>query len=167
MKKRASKNVGEMETNLEEEEIVGVIHAAIPRFYASPEIYDLFFTNKRLIGAIVLSRKAAIGYNLLSAAYGILGYYSAKRDIETYRKIFEGKTPEEILLLNSDNFEIHYKDISSVSLHKRFLARIHGAVIKFEVFRKGVPEKLKFSFTSKQFSDAKRFVHQILEDKLK
>jgi len=45
-------------------------------------------------------------------------------------------------------------------------ASCHGAVIKFEVFRKGVPEKLKFSFTSKQFSDAKRFVHQVLEESL-
>jgi len=139
----------------------------IPRFHASPKVYDLFFTNKRLIGAIVLSRKAAIGYNLLSAGYGMTSYYLAKREIETYRKTFEGRTPEEILLLDSDNFEIQYKDVSWVSLRKRFLARIFGAVIEFEVFRQGVPEKLKFNFTSKQFGDAKGIVQQVLEDKLK
>jgi len=60
------------------EEIVGVIReAAIRRKYWLPEVCDLYFTDKRGIVASVLSRKAALGYNILIGGLrlGLLGWY--------------------------------------------------------------------------------------------
>ncbi|MCD6466172.1 hypothetical protein J7L27_07410 [Candidatus Bathyarchaeota archaeon] len=141
------------------EEIVGVIReAAIRRKYWLPEVCDLYFTDKRVIVASVLSRKAALGYGILIGGLrlGLLGWYLAKRERERYRRIFEGKTPEEILSLEPDNFEIPYEDVSSISLHKHFLRR---ATIEFKTLRGNT---YKFSFPSKQFEDAERIVSRVL-----
>ncbi|MFQ6076183.1 MAG: hypothetical protein ACE5Z5_08630 [Candidatus Bathyarchaeia archaeon] len=149
----------------EVEEVIGVIRDALTRRrYWLPEFCDLFFTDKRVVGAVVLSRKATAGYSVLIGGlrFGLFGWYLARRDRERYRKVFEGKKPGEILLLEEDNFQIPYNDILSVTLHKGLLR----ATIEFEVFREEEQEKLTFSFSSKQFSDAEKTVQKVLNDKL-
>lgn len=118
-----------------------------------------------MVGAVVLSRKATAGHNGLIGGFhlGYLGWYLAKRDRERCRKVFEGKKPSEILSLEQDNFEILYNDISSVTLHKGLLS----SSIEFEMFREEGQEKLKFNFSPKQFSGAKKTIRKVLNDKLK
>jgi len=99
---------------MEGEEVVGVVRDAFMRGgWGYSEVYDLFFTDRRAICAIVLSRRAYIGY---VAIFKIYGWYLAGRERRIYLRIFEGKTPQEILNLEPKNFEIPYKDVSSVTL---------------------------------------------------
>lgn len=142
------------------EEVIGVVRDAYTRRrYGLPEVYDLFFTDKRVVGAVVLSRKAMAGYSVLTGP--LLGWYLARRERKRYRKVFEGKEPIEILPLEEDNFEIPYNDISSVTFHEGLLT----ATVEFEVFKEE-RERLKFSFSSKQFSDVEKTVQKVLNDKL-
>ena len=67
----------------------------------------------------------------------------------------------EILNLEPKNFEIPYKDVSSVTLRKRWAS---GGIIEF-VFED--MKKLVFLFLSKQFSEAEKIIRQVLGDKLK
>ncbi len=62
--------MGKIEEEVEKaEEFTGIIRdAVVRRRYWLPETYDLFFTDKRVVGAIVLSRKASAGYNTSSVA---------------------------------------------------------------------------------------------------
>jgi len=82
--------MGKVEEKVEGmEEVIGVIYDAITRRrYWLPEVCDLFFTDKRVVGAVVLSRKATAGHNGLIGGFhlGYLGWYLAKRDRERYRR---------------------------------------------------------------------------------
>lgn len=145
------------------EKIIGVIRDAnITRKSGLTQFCDLFFTNEGIVAAITLSKAAKTGFEGWASSGGVVGLWLAKRDRERRRRMFEGKTPDEILHLHRDNFEIRYGDVSSVSLQKSFLVSWIGFVALVE----GEEEELVFRFSSKQFGDVERIIRRVLGNKL-
>ncbi len=98
-------------------------------------LYDLFFTDRRIIAAVIFS-KSELSRNPLVAPYQIMREIwkrvpemkekkvwthkeFVKKFWECRRAQFKGKTPEEILHLYSENLEIPYDCIRSAKVKKR------------------------------------------------
>ncbi|RLI18528.1 hypothetical protein DRO54_10000 [Candidatus Bathyarchaeota archaeon] len=135
--------------------------------------YDVFFTNRRVIFAVVrcpadsseaqafpkrsevLDKLAKVDARVeqLNKMYG-----SVKRWMEIKeerRKQFKGKTPEEILHLHPESFDIPYENIKSVKLRKW---SIFGTTLEIKALLKGEEKKFKLAIPKQHFKDVQKNV---------
>jgi len=150
------------------ERVVGVIRDATRRRkHGLPELCDLYFTDRRLIVAVLISQASLIAYSM---GYGFGGrlssWYFARREKEEWRKMAEGRAAEEIYQLRPENYELRYEYISSVRLKLSKLLRSLGTYMEFITIAQGVPEKVKFNFNPKQFDEAARIISSVLRGKI-
>jgi len=133
-------------------------------------IYDLFFTKKRVIAAIVLHHSDLsdiyMNLNPLTIMFigGALAAQKAKtrsiKLIDTRRKAFRNRTPDEILTMHRANIEINYDNIVSVTIKKGLLS----TTLEFNV--QNYPEKkIKFSIKRETIAEAKRVIGRIFPSK--
>lgn len=154
--------------------------------------YDVFFTDRRIIFAVVrcpadsweaqASPKKSEVLDKVAKAGGVVDlmtgagvragveqlnimYGSVKRWMEIKderRKQFEGKTPEEILHLHPNSFDIPYENIKSVKLDKW---SIFGTTLEIKASLAGEEKKFKLSIPKERFEDVREVVDKyILRD---
>jgi len=122
--------------------------------------YDLFFTNKRIIMAVVQSHMDWKGAStneldtIATAAKKLLSYKDVKG---ARRSQFKRKTPDEILELHPESFDIPYENIKSIKFQKTIFS---GLVLEIKVLLEGREKKLRFRVPKDRFSDIERVIDQ-------
>jgi hypothetical protein len=151
------------------ENIVGVLRGLRGR--TRDWIYDVFFTERRVIAAVVLHPSDfAEEYRKPDLATLVIGGYAKQREIkirslqliEERRSAFEGKTADELLASNRMNLEMDYENIASVEIKKGLL----GTSLEFLV---QIPpgKKIGFSLDRTQIGEAEVLVKKTLPTKVK
>jgi hypothetical protein len=151
------------------ENIVGVLRGLRGR--TRDWIYDVFFTERRVIAAVVLHPSDfAEEYRKPDLATLVIGGYARQREIkirslqliEERRSAFEGKTADELLASNRMNLEMDYENIASVEIKKGLL----GTSLEFLV---QIPpgKKIGFSLDRTQIGEAEVLVKKVLPTKVK
>lgn len=132
-------------------------------------VYDLFFTEKRMIAAIVLQPSdLAKEYSKPDITTLLVGGYYKQREIkirsqqliEERRFDFENRTPDEILASNRANLNINYENILSVKIKKGFL----GRSLEFET-QTPPRKKVHFQIETNQLDESEELVKKIFPNK--
>ena len=113
--------------------------------------YDLFFTDRRIVAATVFSQSD------ISDIGPVAVYQSGfkwKKIRQENRESFKGKTPDEILKLHNDSYEIPYGQIKSVKIKKG----LRSAKLKMEVFWQGALETVDLKIPKKQIDEVKNIL---------
>jgi hypothetical protein len=149
--------------------VVGVLKGVRGRTFDT--VYDLFFTDKRIIAAILVHPSDFEDiYAKVDLAKVLLGgspkeWAVKKRSldlIESRRSAFTNKTGDEILALHWSNLEIDCGNISCVTVENRLFKKS----LKFAV--KNPPGKeFGFSLEKSQIVEAEELVKKILPGKAK
>lgn len=152
------------------EGVIGVIRG-LKGGAAGENIYDVFFTEKTAVAAIVLHHSDLTDIYLKPDPLAILvGNRPRQREIkmrslrimDERRLTFENISLDEILTLHRANVEIDYQDIASVTIRKSRLA----TSLEFVIQR--YPEKkMVFSLERSQIAEVERIVNRVLPNKLK
>lgn len=151
------------------ENTVGVLKGLRGRW--SDLIYDLFFTERRAIAAVVLDPSDfEEEYRKSDLTTLVVGGYIKQREIkirtlhlmEERRSAFEGKTADELLASNKTNLEMNYGNIASVRIKKGLL----GTCLEFTL-RNPSGKKIDFSVEGRKRSEAESLVKKALPTKAK
>jgi hypothetical protein len=145
------------------ENIVGVLKGLRGR--TRDMIYDVFFTERRVIAVVVLHPSDFVEeYSKSDLATLIFGGYAQQREIkirslqliEERRAAFEGKTADELLASSKMNLEMDYKNIAYVRIKKGFW----GTSLEFMV---QIPpgKKIDFSLDGSQISEAEVLLKKV------
>ncbi len=149
------------------ESIVGVLKGLKGR--TADMIYDLFFTERRVIAAIVLHPSDfADQYGKLDPTTLVVGGYFKQREIKVRslqlmderRSAFEGKTADEIAASHKNNAEIEYENVTSVRIKKGIL----GTSLEF-VVQNPPGKKINFSLDGNEVDEAEGLMKKVLSDK--
>lgn len=151
------------------ENVVGVIQGLRGR--TSDIVYDLFFSEKRAVAAIVLhfSDLSDI-YKKIDAWTFLFGNLSERSQVkvrsarlmEERRLAFKDKTLDEILASHSANVEIVYENVVSVSVKRGLLQ----TSLKFAV--QGDPEeKISFWLGDSQVAEVEGLIKRVLPSKIR
>ena len=151
------------------ERVVGVLKGVRGRTFDT--VYDLFFTDKRIVAAILthpsdfndINRKIDLGRILIGGSPGEWAVKKRSLDlIESRRSAFADKTVDEILAMHSSNMEIDYENISCVSVEKGLVKKSLKLALKNPP---GV--KVSFSLEKSQIAKAEELVKKVLPEKAK
>jgi hypothetical protein len=152
-----------------EESIVAVFRGLKGR--TSDTVYDLFFTDRRVVAAIVLAPSDFLDMyekrDVIDIAIGNWGKQRAKKIrsldlIDERRAAFENKNAEEILTLHKANLAIDYENIASAKTRKGFL----GTHLEF-ILRAPTERKIEFSIEENRIAEVEGVLTRVLSDKLK
>ena len=151
------------------EEVVGVLKGLRGRTVDT--VYDLFFTDKRIVAAILIHPSDFNDiYGKIDLTTILVGGLPKERAVkmrsldltESRRSDFANKTVDEILALHRSNFEIDYANIICATVKKRLLTK------SLEIALKNPPGKrLNFSLEKGQVTEAEELVRKVLTGKEK
>ena len=149
------------------EDVVGVLKGVRGRTVDT--VYDLFFTDKRIIAAILIHPSDFNDiYGKIDLTTLVFGNFPKQRAakmrslnlIESRRAAFANKTVDEILALHRSNFGIDYENILYVTVKKGLLTKS----LEFGV--KNPPQKkVNFSLEEGQIAEAEELVKKVLPGK--
>jgi len=149
------------------EDVVGVLRGVRGRTVDT--VYDLFFTDKRIIAAILIHPSDFNDiYGKIDLTTLVFGNFPKQRAakmrslnlIESRRAAFANKTVDEILALHRSNFGIDYENILYVTVKKGLLTKS----LEFGV--KNPPQKkVNFSLEEGQIAEAEELVKKVLPGK--
>lgn len=151
------------------EDVVGVLRGVKGRTVDT--VYDLFFTEKRMVAAILIHPSDFNDiYGKIDLTTLVFGNFLKQRAvkmrsfelIESRRSAFEKKTVDEILALHRSNFEIEYGNVISVTVRKGFLTKS----LEFTV-QNPSGKKVSFSLEESQIAEAEQLVRKVLPGKAK
>jgi len=151
------------------EDIIGVVQGLKGR--TTDIVYDLFFSEKRVVAAVVLYFSDLTDiYEKFSLGTIMFGNLSERRIVklrslklmDERRLAFKNKTLDEILTLHEANLEIDYEDVVSVTIRKGLLE----TSLEFVVQRR--PEKkIDFRLERRQVAEVEGLINRVLPDKAK
>jgi hypothetical protein len=151
------------------EGVVGVLKGVRGRTVDT--VYDLFFTDKRMIAAILIHPSDFNDiYGKIDLTTLVFGNFPKQRAvkmrsldlIESRRSAFGSKTVDEILALHRSNLEIDYENIINVTVRKGLLTKS----LEFTV--KNPPRKrVSFSLEEAQINEAEELAKKVLPGKAK
>jgi hypothetical protein len=151
------------------EDVVGVLKGLRGRTVDT--VYDLFFTDKRIVAAILIHPSDFNDiYGKIDLTTILVGGLHKERAVkmrsldltESRRSDFADKTVDEILALHRSNFQIDYENIIYVTVKKGLLTRC------LEIALKNPPGKrLNFSLEKGQVAEAEELVQKVLTGKEK
>jgi hypothetical protein len=150
------------------DDVVGVLKGVRGRTVDT--VYDLFFTDKRMVAAILVHpsdfNEIYGKIDLTTIVFGNLPKQRAAKMrslelIESRRSAFENKTVDEILTQHRSNLEIDYENIVSVTLKKGFLTK------SLELTLHEPPKKINFSLEEGQIAEAEELVKKVFPGKAK
>ena len=133
-------------------------------------IYDLFFTEKSIIAAIVLHHSDFMErYHKPDLTTIFLGDGLRRAEIkrqsmrlmEERRQAFKNKTPEEILATHRANVKIDYENIISVATKKGLLS----ASLEFSLQDHPL-KRVQFSLKNSRVAEVERVINKILPGKV-
>jgi hypothetical protein len=150
------------------EGVVGVLKGVRGRTVDT--VYDLFFTDKRVVAAILIHPSDFMDiYGKIDLTTLVFGNFAKQRAvkmrsldlIESRRSAFVNKTVDEILALHRSNLEIDYDNIIHVTVRKGFFTKS----LEFTV--KNPPgKKVSFSLEESQIAEAEELVKKVLPAKV-
>jgi len=150
------------------EDVVGVLRGVKGRTVDT--VYDLFFTDKRTIAALLIHPSDFNDiYGKIDLTTLVFGNFPKQRAakmrslnlIESRRAAFANKSVDEILALHRSNFGIDYENILYVTVRKGFLTKS----LEFGV--KNPPrKKVNFSLEEGQIAEAEELVKKVLPGKV-
>ena len=151
------------------EDVVGVLRGVRGRTVDT--VYDLFFTDKRIIAAILIHPSDFNDiYGKIDLTTLVFGNFPKQRAvkmrslnlIESRRAAFANKSVDEILALHRSNFGIDYENILYVTVKRGFLTRS----LEFAV--KNPPQKkVNFSLEEGQIAEAEELAKKVFPGKAK
>ena len=121
--------------------------------------YDVYLTDKRIIAAVVFSTSDTSKILALGATQAMFKW---KKIREERRQELKGKTPDEILRLHPESFEVPYEKIQSIKLKKG----LFGAKLEIEALWKGEIEKFDVPVPKSKIDEVKRFLDFYLPGKV-
>ena len=152
---------------LDLEDVVGVLKGVRGRTVDT--VYDLFFTEKRIVAAILIHPSDFNDiYGKFDLATLVFGGLHKERAVkmrsldltESRRSAFANMTVDEILALHRSNFEIDYENIVYVTVKKGLLKK------SLEIAMKNPPgKKINFSLKKGQVTEAEELVQKVLTGK--
>jgi hypothetical protein len=151
------------------EDVVGVLKGVRGRTVDT--VYDLFFTDKRVIAAILIHPSDFNDiYGKTDLTTLVFGNFPKQRAvkmrsldlIESRRSAFANKTVDEILALHRSNLEIDYENVIYVTVKKGLLTKS----LEFAV-KNPLRKKVSFSLEEGQIAEAEELVKKILSGKAK
>ncbi len=134
-------------------------------------VYDLFFTTERVI-AVNIRHPADTPYQFKSLWQTIFignGWTMRKEQLErertakAKRRASQSLTPDELVSAHPRNFEIRYREITSVEITRR----LFQSQLRFSV--SGPPttgQITRFNLSRKQIPEAQRLLEQVLSSKI-
>ena len=152
-----------------QEDIVAILRGLKGR--TTDTVYDLFFTDRRVVAAIVLIpsdfQEMYAKPDLIDMVFGNLAKQRVKKMrslnlIDERRLAFENKTADEILTLHKANLAIDYENIVSAKIRKGFM----GTHLEF-ILRTPTERKIEFSIEEKQIAETEGVLNKVLLDKPK
>jgi hypothetical protein len=150
------------------EKVIGVLDRVSGHTYDT--IYDLVFTNERVIAVILQHPSDAI--HKIGVKGLLLGGHLAKGRnkpewkgaAEERLRNYEEKSFDVMMGSHRFNFEISYDNVSSVEITRRFF-KSHLA---FLISRPSTPDfKIHFTLAKNQFSDARKLLDLAVPSKIK
>lgn len=151
------------------EDIIGVVQGLRGR--TIDIVYDLFFSEKRVVAAVVLYFSDLTDiYEKFSLGTILFGNLGERRIVklrslklmDERRLAFKNKTLDEILTLHKANLEIGYEDVLSVIIRKGLLETSLEFVVQ------GHPEKkVDFRLERRQVAEVEGLINRVLPDKVK
>ncbi len=151
------------------ENIIGVVQGV--RRGTIDLVYDLFFSDKRVVAAVVLYFSDLTDlYEKSTLATILFGNRLGNREVKMRslklmterRRAFEGKSLNEILTLHRANIEIDYEDVVSVRIRKGLLE----TTLEFSVLCH--PEKkIVFWLDRRQIVEVEGIIDGVLPDRVK
>jgi hypothetical protein len=151
------------------ENVVGVLRGLRGRTVDT--VYDLFFTDKRIIVAILIHPSDFNDiYGKIDLTTILIGGLPKQRAVkmrsldltESRRSAFADKTVDEILTLHRSNFEIDYENIVYATVKKGIFTT------SLEIMVKDPPgKKVTFSLDRGQVVEAEEIVKKVLAEKAK
>lgn len=121
--------------------------------------YDVYLTDKRIIAAVVFSTSDTFKILSIGAAQAVFKW---KKIREKRRQELKGKTPDEILHLHPESYEVPYEKIQSVKLKKG----LFGAKLEIEALWEGQVGKFDVPVPKKRTDEVKRFLDLYLSSKV-
>lgn len=121
--------------------------------------YDLFFTNKRIIAATIFSQSDISDITSIAAFQTMTEW---KKTREKLRQEYKGKTPQEILNLHKDSYEIPYDKIKSIRIKKKLI----GAKLEIDVFWKQNLETIYVKIPKKSINEIEKIILNYLPTKV-
>lgn len=137
------------------QEIIGIFDGvSLPKTTCS--VYNIYLTNKEIIGDLVCGTRAAfLAFGAIGAAVVING---ARK--KAYKKIVNDK-PEQIFARHKRNFSINYEDIKSIKFMKSFS---RGVQIKLKKRQPNVGKKFVLGFSKNQLGAVESLLIRILQN---
>lgn len=142
------------------EDVVGFLRGVRGRTVDT--VYDLFFTDKRIIAAILIHPSDFNDiYGKIDMITLVFGGSSKQKAVkmrsldltESRRSAFANKTVDEILALHRSNFEIDYENIIYVTVKKGLLTK------SLQIALKNPPgKKVNFSLEEGQVTETDELV---------
>ena len=151
------------------EGVVGVLKGVRGR--TADTVYDLFFTDKRMMAAILIHPSDFNDiYGKIDLKTLVFGSLSKQRAvkrrsldlIESRRSAFANKTVDEILALPRSDLEIDYENIICVTVKKGILRKS----LEFAV-KNPLGKKVSFSLEESQIAEAEELLKKVLPGKAK
>ena len=151
------------------EGVVGVLKGVRGR--TADTVYDLFFTDKRMMAAILIHPSDFNDiYGKIDLKTLVFGSLSKQRAvkrrsldlIESRRSAFANKTVDEILALPRLDLEIDYENIIYVTVKKGILRKS----LEFAV-KNPLGKKVSFSLEESQIAEAEGLLKRVLSGKAK
>jgi hypothetical protein len=149
------------------ENIVGVVQGLKGR--TTDIIYDLFFTEKRAVAAIVLYFSDLTDIygkiNIMTLLFGNFSQHGevkmrSERLMNERRLAFKDKTLDEILALHRASIEIGYDNVVSVTVKKGLMQTVLEFVVQ------GPPEKkIDFRLEERQIGEVEDQLKKVLPTK--
>jgi len=151
------------------ESVVGVIQGLRGR--TSDIVYDLFFSEKRVVAAIVLHfsdlsdiYRKIDGWTLLFGSFSERSQVKMRssRLMEERRLAFKGKTLDEILALHGANVEIVYENVISATVKRGLLQ----TSLKFAV-QGNSKKEISFWLGDSQVAEVESLISRVLPSKIR
>jgi hypothetical protein len=121
--------------------------------------YDLFFTDRRIIAATVFSQS---DISDLAAVANFQSMFTWKKTRKNNREEFKGKTPDEILHMHKDSFELPYEKIKSIQIKKGLTS---GKLI-VEVYWENDVQSVDLKIPKKKIEHIETLIHTYLAAKV-
>jgi hypothetical protein len=133
-------------------------------------VYDLFFSDKRVVAAVVVYFSDLMDiYERSNLSTILFGHFLNNRQVKIRslklmnerRDAFKGKTLNDILKLHKANMEIDYENVISVMIRKGFLK----TTLEFSMH--GHPEKIDFWLDNRQIVEVEGIINRVLPNRAK
>ena len=150
------------------EEVVGSLVGV--SYHTFDIIYDLLFTTERVI-AFIIQHPTDIPFRPTWREFFFGGLLTRRTEqperakiARSRRRTLQDKSIDELVAANPFNFEIRYREVTSVEVTRGLLQ----SQLRFDTSKLSTTRKIiSFNISKKQLPDAQHLLEQVLASKIK